>query len=241
MLYGNAAITTSQENVPGTWSNGYSAVYHLGTPSTLSLKNSVDGTSGTTSGAAPAAGVILGGASFNGSGDAIDCGASYYSPSTTFSCELWANISSVPHILDMLVSNTGTTDDGFQLYYYNAGYSQSMDNSGTQSMIRSQSVTGVGLGSWHHITAVLNGDPSIYANWAQYVDGAAQSGNFTTTVTMPSAASSNLTIGRLVNSTSFYTAGVICEVRISTVARTAAWALASYNNQNSPSTFMSVT
>lgn len=49
VYYGNPAIATSQENVAGTWSNGYEAVYHFGGGVLDSSPNGYDGIdSGTT-------------------------------------------------------------------------------------------------------------------------------------------------------------------------------------------------
>jgi len=68
MWYGNPNISSTQENIAGVWRNSYLSVYHLGNGTSIGTTDS--GSAGYTlaqSGSvSPVAGVIGGGAAFNG-------------------------------------------------------------------------------------------------------------------------------------------------------------------------------
>ena len=85
-------------------------------------------------------------------------------------------------------------------------------------------VHGVALNSatWYHVAATYNGT-TMYA----YVDGSEYDDTAGTSVSMGSAATDNVQLG--MHATSFY-GGLIDEVRISSVARSAAWIKGTYNS-----------
>ncbi len=66
--YGNAAVSTSQENKSGVWSNGYAAVYHLGNGTSITGTDSTGDNTGAV-GDLPITGPVGGGVSFDGSGN----------------------------------------------------------------------------------------------------------------------------------------------------------------------------
>jgi hypothetical protein len=80
MWYGNPNISSTQENIAGVWRNNYLSVYHLGNGTSIGMADS--GSAGYTlaqSGSvSPVAGVIGGGAAFNG-----DPGSYLYHDSVT--------------------------------------------------------------------------------------------------------------------------------------------------------------
>src|SRR5205814_3300581 len=81
--------------------------------------------------------------------------------------------------------------------------------------------------NWHHVVGVVNG-----ASSAIYVDGQAAG---TGTVTAGTSAS-NANIGMA--SSANWLNGYLDELRISNIARSAAWITTEFNNQNSPSGFV---
>jgi hypothetical protein len=85
------------------------------------------------------------------------------------------------------------------------------------------------LGKWYHLAGVRAGGTIKI-----YVDGV-EGGVTETLVTLDDSSTFSLLIGRmLLSSDPRYFDGEIDEVRISTVARSADWITAEYNNQRRP-------
>ncbi|MCU1244043.1 MAG: LamG domain protein jellyroll fold domain protein, partial [Candidatus Acidoferrum typicum] len=97
MWYGNSAVTVSQENKAGVWSNGYAAVYHMGSGSAISGSDSTGAHPGTVSSVSAVAGVVGGGGGFTGSSSISAIPVSPLSGS--FTIEEWANPSSTSGVL----------------------------------------------------------------------------------------------------------------------------------------------
>lgn len=236
LWYGNPSVTTSQENIAGTWNTNYKGVWHVPNGVFLSNKNSVTGNTGTTTGASGTTGQIDGGALFGAaSTDVITTDLTSYTPTTLTTMEAWAyrtgegggNLGRIFHF-------NGTWQ---QLYNANGSFSFIASWSGVQG---SWGVAGPSLNSWHHLVATYDAgstsnDPILY------IDGVAQTltADVNPTGTWGPPATT-LYIGNRGENPNRVWQGTLDELRLSNSIRSADWVLASYNNQNSPSSFYTI-
>lgn len=246
MVYGDSGVTTSQEDVNGTW-GAYNGVWHL--------KNSYDGTAGEVkdstgnnngkggAGAVPVqvAGVVGNGQDFQANADYIDVGdPTTWDGATSLTMEFWYNPDTI-NVLDSIVrkasgaqaafyvGHDGTNADELAGYVYDG--SNLLDVETTNADLAT-------AGGWYHVTwtwdatadqinCYLNGSlPSILVN----------TGNSPTAV---AAVAENLTFGARYNggSVDSHIDGQMDEIRMSSTYLTPSWAYTNYNTQNSPSTF----
>ena len=237
VFYGNAGVTTSQQNAAGVWDSNYVGVWHLPNGSTLSANDSTaNGNNGSAgSGASAAAGFIDGGANFNGSS------AAYISLPT--SGNEW-NFSS-DMTLSAWVKTTGNRliamqlQDGNPLAYLSVGPTTAGGSSNDAvayfrtnngSVLVASGNTAVNDGNWHHIETVRSAGKSILI----YVDGILETTTSYTDSGLISDSGGWACIGCGGN---YPFNGLIDEARISNVARSSDWILTEYNNERSPATF----
>jgi len=241
MYYGNPSCG-NQENVAGTWDSDYRTVWHLnqvagGGGSILdSTSNNHDGTD-YGSPKFEAVGKIGTAIEFDGVNDYLTFGNPLdlqFGNSNYFTLEGWYR-SFQNGISHSIVSKVQTTDDygwGLGKWYSNDKFIFEIE-SGTTSRDRAYSDNPYTDTAWHHIVGVReNGIANIY------VDGVKQT-NYTTVALRDSGG--NVLIGKFYSDyEGLYSKGIIDEVRISNVARNVGWIATEYNNQNNPSTFISV-
>jgi prepilin-type N-terminal cleavage/methylation domain-containing protein len=239
LCYGKSGITSSQQNVTGTWNANYKAVWHLSDNAATTTVN--DSTANANTGAAAAntngkttTGEIGSGLSFNGSTDQIQITGSNSVGSdltitSTITVEAWANNTSFPgnSSAEQIVGKSYT--DPTEAYYL----SYSTDG----SFVKSMKWYSTNFPTTYGVSPVLSGAPSGWhdlvgtydgTQWDLYWDGISTS----TSVTAqgPFATAGYFDMGGSFN-------GSIDEVRVSNSARSSQWILTEYNNQSSPSTF----
>jgi len=242
MWYGNPGITASQENKPGVWSNGYAAVWHFGTPSSLSTADSTaNANNGINKGVVPAAGIIGGAGTFDGSGNTyldIPSSASF-KPTAAITLEAWVNMTAItdwPYVygLDYRANGTWSSPwDAIELGFGEESSSPVFYIAVDGSLKQETNSSTIALGQWAHIVGTYDGSNMIF-----YVNGVslttkAQSGpiDYGTSQDMDiGIATQYVSTGGAIN-------GLIDEARISSVARSADWIATEYNNVSSPSTF----
>jgi len=217
LWYGNAAITTSQENVTGVWDANFKGVWHLGNGTTLSGADSTGQSPGTLINAPTAqAGLINGEGVFNGSTQYINAPLPAPLSSYTWSC--WAKPAALGAGRAPLGRN-GTAEPFLQM-----GASPF-----PWSFEAAISTVNAAVGTRVYLVGIQNGSAE-----SLYVDGVL---NGTATFTPPNNLDT-LNIGR--RGDGIYFNGSIDEVRVSNIARSADWVTTEYNNQFSPSTFYAV-
>ena len=131
---------------------------------------------------------------------------------------------------------------GWVLYYAGSIQKWSLYSSHTTTAANALSAaitsnSGLGQNTWTHIVGVVNaGVPSLYIN------GASAAASTTNAVGTYVSSLSNAAIGDSPDFTSGagLWSGLIDEVRISNTARSAAWITTEYNNQGTPSSFVTV-
>lgn len=249
--YGNAAVTTSQENKTGVWDSNYKAVYHLPDGTTLSANDSTsNANTGSITAATATAGQIDGAGSFNGSTALINCGTG------ASIANVWANGGTISVWTQntnfggsnngRIVNKTGSTDTGsttgwcFQVAFGATGSMKLTVAFGTTPMSYTSAAGSIAVGTKYHMVATYDG--SSLANIPIfYINGATSTAvNQTTPVgTIVNDTTQSMLIGNIGNASRGFN-GWIDEVRISNVVRSSSWVTSSYNNQNSPSTFYSI-
>ena len=246
MLYGNSTITASQENKSGVWSGGYTSVYHMADNSTNKvLTDSTghhSGTSLATTNAKSTAGQIGAALSFDGATDY---------DSIVDTADLQSNIDRTVSMWVKPSDLSGTTSYRILCEYTDANNQWSIvaesagnadfntiradirvANSYTQFKIADNSIAS---GSFYHLVVVYNNTVpgAIYLNGVSLPLIVPKQGP------LGFGSTSRLTIGAR-NDFSRTFPGILDEVRIATVVRSADWIKTEYNNQANPAAFYTI-
>ena len=224
--YGNASISTDQSNGHGTWDGTFEGVWHFPNGTVLSANDSTSNANNATSlnGTSATAGKIDGAARFNGSNYLAIPNSPSLNNWTVQTVSMWVNIQ--PGM------NGGFT----RLVEKGTGQEWSIFWSGSDEISITSPVTedvnstsSLGDGQWHKI------DVTIDSNLVSiYVDG---NRNITQASFAPPSTNGNLVIGAYPGGGSNFYRGLADELRIANVERSPDWITASYNSENSPSTF----
>lgn len=242
MPYGDAAITTFQGNIAGTWDANYKSVHHWGDGTTASFLDSTSNADNGTATGPPTAASGLNG------GGAITCnqaisnqwvrGANVQNMSSV-TIETWVNYSGTPPAsngsLAGFVSTGGSPADK-QVYINTAGkaafwaYDMSV---GPVSLIAPSALSA----GWHQIVGTTDG-----SNIRLYVDGAQVASN-TIGATFAGYTNPGFQIngGNSGSITSGQWTTTHGETRLSNVGRAAGHIACNYANRSSPSTFYAIT
>jgi len=233
MYYGNQSVSDGQARTD-VWDAAYLGVWHLSENIGLIADSTVAGNDGTNNGAIyTPPGVLDGAYSFNGNGDVIETDSYTYSFVEEMTLEAWFRYSGPgtgsPRILE--ISKTGNADSHC-LAPDNDGSLRAWSESATGARVATvDDPANYNDGAWHYMVYTYENPDGIL-----YVDG-----NVTDTA---SGASSNLDDGQYLIigavsdvSTQFTHSehefdGLIDEVRISNIARTADWINAQFLSMN---------
>jgi len=232
MFYGNANITASQQNPSGVWDSNYEGVWHLPNRTALSTSDSTaNGNNGTNYGAAAVAGEIDGAASFNGS-SYIGIGDLGIFP-TQGTIDFWMQPSSLSSYPNAFTTNYAGGNNAIRFEEDSSGdFGVAIGNGGFNGY--ALSTGGLNPNTWYHIALTWN---TATSSATGYVSGTpvfnSNSSNLWPSTLQNVAIGSGYNTGRNWN-------GIIDEVRISNIARTADWVTTEYSNQSSPSTFYSL-
>ena len=240
--YGNPA-SPDQSNPPGVWDANYAGVWHLnedpsGTApqSVDSTSNSNDGTSnGTMTSGDLVTGKMAGALDFDGTDDWVQA------PHTAS-----VNLTGTGLTLSGWVSSLGQTADVGILLKSTSGYQIHLGvesgetgnfrvNTPDAGYTRLDTTSTVPTdGTWTYLTATYDGAMArLYFNGSEQATDP-RTGNI-------DATTEPVLIGRRAIGDARFMNGDIDEVRMSNVARSAGWIQTEYNNQSSPSTFITLT
>ncbi|MEQ8525855.1 DUF2341 domain-containing protein [Gracilimonas sp.] len=219
VYYGNSSQTTDQ-SVNTTWNSGYQMVLHLDSDLSDATSN---GNNGSTSGTSVIPGIIGDGRDFNaGSGNDIITIPDDPSIEITgdITISFWMNGSNLNSVGPDLVTK-GAYNSSYAVYYFN---NITVNDDGTA-----------------FDGSALNDGQDYYVTFTNsstngrtiYIDGAQDVTNGTAFNFTPNG--DNLTL----SSGDFQFDGMMDEVRISNVARSADWIATEYSNQNAPGSFIS--
>ena len=238
LFYGNPGITASQQNPTAVWDSNFVGVWHLPNGSALSANDStVNGSSGTPGdGVSATPGFIDGGASFNGASSAY---ISIPSSSGTWN---FANDVTVSAWIKTASNGVGVFEaqENNPLFYLEVGPSTAGGNANVAvayfrtdngSVLVANGNTPVNDNNWHYVEAVRSTGKSV----SIYVDGMLDSTTPYDDAGPIDTSGGGVNIGGL--GSSYDLVGSVDEVRVSNIARSADWIAAEYHNENSPSTF----
>lgn len=246
IYYGNASASDYAPNATygaqNVWTNGYAGVWHMdedpsGTAPQMddSTANNNDGTSsGAMTSADQVTAKVDGGIDFDGSDDQIDISDSASLSPTQVTVSAWIKRAAT------------TVDDGVvsKRTAWNSNFSFNLEINGSGNLEFAVTTNGTsgtgastsdvpGAGVWGYVAGTFDG-----SNVRVYRDGVLKATTAKSGSLYDSTA--KVVIGSSQESSGNRFPGVIDEVRVANVARSASWLLTEYNNQNSPSTFYSI-
>lgn len=239
VAYGDSTISTFQSTVANVWDSNYKAVYHFGTSSSLSCNDSTsNANNGSTAGTnTPAAttGKIGGAVNFSGTNPRIEVGDTTSLRLTTAgTMSAWINIQSAG-VYNVFASKGNYYGDR-NLYLMRVSSTPKLVAGVANNTTGAYAVGGTTLntGTWYFVTLSWDGTTGIktYLNGATGYEGSAGVYDSVTTG-YPFWIGNNSTY----NSPFI---GYEDELHVSDIFRAEAWRVTEYNNQSSPSTFISV-
>ncbi len=238
MYYGSTVVTTDQSDV-GTWSNGYVAVYHF--DNAITNSTSVTGLNGTNNGSSNTATAMFGTArSFvAASSQYIDVTPynSAYDLTSEVCVSAWVRLNSLG--ADQKVAgNQNNTNGGWKFGVFSDNKIEFEIRNSSNSPFLSRSASGgsaLTTGTWYYVVGQYSDAGNAIIT---YLNGSLDR-TYSTTASCASSAGT-MKIGREPFASSAFMNGIMDEVRISNVVRSADWIATEYNNQNSPSTFYSI-
>ena len=230
-IYYDNPVADDGANSTDVWDSNYMAVYHLSESGTAIRKDSTsNGNNGTPKGGVTGSeGKIDGANSFDGSNDYIQVAnsSSLNASAITISALVKINAWSYGGI----VAKGGGNSNGFLTRAHASNHVFQWDTFDGSRDVMMSGNTQLNLGQFYHFVAtyepnLASGNQKIFLNGT--IDG---SGTYTgglTSTTQP------VYIGKYVgpSGNNEYFNGLIDEVRISNIARSAAWIKASYNSEN---------
>jgi len=251
MYYGDSD-SSSEENPAGVWDGHYVLVLHMnGTGSTVydSTSYGNDGTKGGTSGTPSQTTGKLGYAQqFVAANEQyINCGHDSslgLSGTEDFTLECWFKSDNGNSEKIISKDNTSTPIRGWYWGTYGSTdkmrfYASQVNDGSTKNDFQSLSTDDVTDNQWHYGVLKIDWDGDGSNDVFYYHDGSLQGDEaFTISQINPNADMNDLYIGIHQSLTDEFD-GIIDEVRISDIARSADWISTCYNTMNNPSSFLS--
>lgn len=240
LVYGDSGVTTTQENVTGTWDTDFLAVHHLYDDNGNvddSTTNSYDGTKKAAGQPAETTGVVGYGQHFDGSDDYISLGTDVCDIGAgDFSVECWLKTTDA---VGALVIKGKGADYSWHLNI-RAVDTLRMDlttAAGPEWLLPLQAATPTNDGSWHYVLTTLDqGTPAAYL----YVDGPLVN----TDNTVNNEPFNQTTLGDcrfgMDDGGAMPYLGDLDEIRISDAVRSLGYSTSVFNTIDDPSSFYGV-
>jgi hypothetical protein len=235
-MYYNNSNAINQEDSAGVWNSNYSAVWHMTEINIQdSTANANDGTA-TSMDSTNVIGARIGsGINFVGSStDYITTADTPFDFVDDFTISTWMQTTDASGDWAKIIDKLGRWTTGYGIgskvnAYGFVGYWVSGWGGDPAASFGT-----VNDGSWHLITSVVEGGVArVYSDGILINTYSAGAGSTITTNDYP------LTLGKSANTDSYWT-GVLDEVQISSTPRSADWIATSYQNQESPESFYTV-
>ncbi len=246
--YSDAGVTTDQSTPTSVWDSNFKAVYHLPNGTSLTANDSTSGGFNGTLVNTPTAGTgkIDGGGSFVRASSQYVQNANAVMTPFPITISAWVTATGAfgtgdDRVIAAIMRKSSANAEGFWLSILEVSGSIYLRavavGAGSPRIQRQTSAYGTPT-SLHHVVASCSSSTSFIL----YVDGTAVSSGSVGAAATPSSLSDTFVGGLIYNTSTVYGNwnGVIDEVRISNVARSADWILADYNSTNSPATFYSI-
>jgi len=241
LFYGNSSITSDQANKTAVWDANYVGVWHLPNGTTLSSADSTNNANaGTITGATASSGQIDGAASFSGGQD-VSIGANAGIQPSNLTLSFWFNRGSSSQGSYAHVLEKGTDQHGAP---YGSYFAQFQGTDSTSIFVGlgftdnsddgwAAPTGSIAANTWYYLTMTYDGNSiKVYQNGTLMYSHAN-----TRTIFYDGTP---LTLGA--NNTGSggfeeYLNGIVDEVRLSKVGRSADWIATEYKNQSSSSSF----
>jgi hypothetical protein len=228
VFYGNPAVTTDQSNKTAVWDANYVGVWHLednaaSTAVKDSTSNGNNGTAAANTSVKTVSGEIDKALNFNGASDGVTTAVP---PTTAFTWEAWINATNTSNFSSVLTLDGNSY---MLMDVYNGTASLwSPDGLGGLNL----GITGLNNSTWYHMVLSRSGNNGTYKGYLNgTLTGQTPSGVWSGTHTV--------SLGKRPDGGQFFN-GALDEVRVSNTARSADWISTEFNNQSSPSTFLTM-
>jgi hypothetical protein len=231
MYYGNST-SLSQQNPEKTWDANYVAVWHFGESAGSTVADSTSNTiTGTANaGASISKGFIGNARNFDGSTGSVNLGTSpLLGGMPTYTVEAWVNPTSISG--EKRIYDRGQSGNPNRvLFFQDSGKFRFQTNNADN--LEKPGVLSVG--TWYYLVGTFIGSGGEIALYADGIKIATT----TSTQAGPTPGNIHAYIGdsAIISSRKWY--GKIDELRFSKTARTPGWINTTYQNQNSPATFL---
>ena len=243
IVYGDAGVTTTQEDITGVWDSDFKLIQHLNeasNPYLDSTSNNNDSDAGTYP-TLSASGQVDGAQDFESDDSeyiSIPDAASL-DITAAFTSEVWVKLETLPSvqgainfIYDKRQASTPDPIENYGLMCHNA--SDPTDQFHFQAWVGGWKTASWGIAAvvdtWYYVVVVYDGtNVKISVDNAAFVVGSA-----TASLTANTGA---LTLGKVGAGGPSYWDGLMDEFRFSSIARSSDYRTATYNSQLSPSTF----
>jgi len=250
MYYGNSEITTSQEDVSGTWASNYVTVLHMSEDPSISTDGDCGGVSKevcdstTNNNDADSSGMASGdlidaqigkGLDFDGNNDFLTVDDSSSLDSATGASQsrtisFWLNLDN-PNDNELITDKTGFNGNHFWIQTSDKGGSSGDLLAGVSAGGKFlNSNPAIGTDSWRYISMTHDSKSS---ESTLYVDGQISSGPLGQSP--PVDDNDDLLIGG--DGSSNGVDAIFDELRVSNYIKTQSWLETEYNNQSSPESF----
>jgi len=254
IYYGDSSIDNSQENVKGVWDNNYQYVSHLKDLTTSTVKDSAGKNNITSTKLAAnqpieTTGKIYKGQQFDGINDLINCGTPNLSITDVVTVSFWFYPTADEGTIISQRWVYSGNESGWEVYYgsnnhaslnaqsisWNSGSNTNNDNAGA---VLQTDANALPINGWHHCFIIKNG-----TSVEIYIDGSlAKSGTITRSTIAYVAYTLRIGRNAISDATYYrkYLTGILEELKVSNTNRSASYLITEYNNENSPSTFYSI-
>lgn len=239
MYFDNSGISTSQENKTGVWDSNYKAVWHMNAATGSNQSDSTSNALTATQNNSPTqgAGQIDGSLAFNGSTQYLSVSGSSANITGDKTVEMWLKPTAFTQDSGVsgraIANNIDGTTNIYQLALDpTSGFVWVVDDSAGKNTISNNTTMTTGI--WYHIVGTYTASTHsvvLYINGTSVANNGG-AGSF-------GVGTTGFNIGQRADGVGSYN-GSEDEVRISNTVRTAGWITTSYNSQNSPSAFYSV-
>jgi hypothetical protein len=239
MYYGNSAITTDQSST-STWSNGYVGVWHFN--NSLNNSTGTSGLNGTNAGSTnTATGMFNEARNFARSSTQYVNVTPYnsaYDLTSEITVSAWINLASIG-VDQKVAGNQNNTTGGWKFGVFSDNKIELEIRTSGNSPFLSRSASGgstLGTGTWYYAVGMY----SDAGNYIRTYRNGTLDRNYGTTASLGTSNGTMKFGCEPFQTNSANWDGIMDEVRVSNVARTAAWVATEYANQSSPSTFYSI-
>jgi hypothetical protein len=234
IYYGNTSLdeAANQWNAAGVWDSNFREVFHLHEASGTLYDSTASGYTGTAAGNATqgAAGKISKAVDFDGSaGSRVTLADGIMAFDQTFTFSAWVRADTIQNEWEGIVTKGRESDIDWQGLWINGSNRLTFgwDSAGAGNVDGST----LSPGQWYYVAATYDGtNRRLYLNDA--LDGGPSAGSHSTDI------EENTLIGEDLRGSVLD--GVVDEVRISNIARPAAWIQTEYYNQRAPAAFYTV-